>query len=90
MADRSLCFCEQRAGLGPIREGQEASHAAGILDVQAEQGWVAEQDRAGFWIEPKLHPLDLGAQFAGEILRQAPRRLATPRCVRRSDKSSRP
>ena len=67
MADRSLCFCEQRAGLGPIREGQEASHAAGILDVQAEQGWVAEQDRAGFWIEPKLHPLVLGAQFAGEI-----------------------
>jgi hypothetical protein len=46
MADRSLCFCEQRAGLGPIREGQEASHAAGIMDVQAEHGWVAEQDRA--------------------------------------------
>ncbi|MCX5954796.1 MAG: hypothetical protein NTZ40_15210 [Cyanobacteria bacterium] len=67
--------------------GQQASHAARVLDVQAEQGGadelhgvaialhhqirdapqggVAEQDRAGVWIEQKLHPLELGAQFVG-------------------------
>ena len=54
--DRQLAF----DGLG-----QQASHAARVLDVQAEQGGVAEQDRAGFGIEPKLHPLELGAQFVG-------------------------
>jgi hypothetical protein len=32
--------------LGPIRKGQQASDVAEVLDFQAEQGAVAEQNRA--------------------------------------------
>jgi hypothetical protein len=42
--------------------GQQTSHPAGILDVQADQGGVAEHDRAALWIKPEIYSLDLGDQ----------------------------
>jgi hypothetical protein len=67
--------CPGRAGCG--RSTPWSSHRPPPLDRESPQDGVAEKDRAGFWIEPKLHPLELGAQFAGSIHWPAARRFIT-------------
>jgi len=86
--------------------GQQASHAAWILDVEAEQGGadelqgvaialhhqirdapqggVAEQDRAGVWIEqeltwtPKTEPVLMRASLSARLGQENPHETQTP------------